>query len=223
MSSKVAILVDGGHIIHRLNSINRRFPSATDIINHCNGVMHRLNKMNRDNELFRIFYYDCPPYKESIRNPIDGTLVDFSQTQSAKQREVFLDELALKPRVAFRKGELFYAGWKIEKEMIPRLKYVYEKIQKKERVLNSDLDNLNKAFTINLSQKRIDIMIGLDIAWLSSKRIVDKIILITADTDFVPAMKLARREGLIMMINIIKNDTINKDLIIHADDVINFP
>ena len=31
---------------------------------------------------------------------------------------------------------------------------------------------------------------GLDIAWLASKRIADRIILVTADSDFVPAMKL---------------------------------
>ncbi|MBS3821515.1 MAG: NYN domain-containing protein [Phycisphaerae bacterium] len=37
--------------------------------------------------------------------------------------------------------------------------------------------------------------IGLDVAWMASKRIVDRIILVTADTDFIPAMKFARREG----------------------------
>jgi uncharacterized LabA/DUF88 family protein len=223
MSSKVAILADGGHLIHRLSSIYRRFPTANEVINHCNGVMAKLNKLSKDNELFRIYYYDCPPYKEILRNPIDNSTIDFSQTPSAKQREVFLDELSLKPKVDFRKGELFYGGWKIEKEMIPKMKYVYDKIQKKERVQNSDLENLNEAFTVNLVQKRIDIMIGLDIAWLSTKRIVDKLILITADTDFVPAMKLARSEGIIMIINIIKNDSVNKNLIINADEIINYP
>lgn len=43
--------------------------------------------------------------------------------------------------------------------------------------------------------KRVDMKIGLDVAWLASKGIVDRIILVTADTDFVPAMKFARREG----------------------------
>jgi len=32
--------------------------------------------------------------------------------------------------------------------------------------------------------------IGLDAAWLASKRIVDRIILVTADSDFIPAMSL---------------------------------
>jgi len=36
------------------------------------------------------------------------------------------------------------------------------------------------------------------VSWLASKRIVDKIVLITGDSDFVPAMKFARREGLMV-------------------------
>jgi uncharacterized LabA/DUF88 family protein len=37
--------------------------------------------------------------------------------------------------------------------------------------------------------------IGLDIASLTLKKIVHVIVLVTADSDFVPAMKFARREG----------------------------
>ena len=38
--------------------------------------------------------------------------------------------------------------------------------------------------------------IGLDIASLAQKRQVDQIILIAGDSDFVPAAKLTRREGI---------------------------
>ncbi len=37
--------------------------------------------------------------------------------------------------------------------------------------------------------------IGLDIASLTLKKQVQVIVLVTADSDFVPAMKFARREG----------------------------
>lgn len=36
--------------------------------------------------------------------------------------------------------------------------------------------------------------IGLDIATFSYKRLVDQIVLISGDNDFVPAAKLARRD-----------------------------
>ena len=45
-------------------------------------------------------------------------------------------------------------------------------------------------------QKGVDIKIGLDIASLAYKRLVSKIILVSGDSDFVPAAKLARREGI---------------------------
>lgn len=38
--------------------------------------------------------------------------------------------------------------------------------------------------------------IGLDIASITLKKQVDQIILIAGDSDFVPAAKLARREGI---------------------------
>lgn len=41
----------------------------------------------------------------------------------------------------------------------------------------------------------MDIKIGIDIASLSIKRLVEKIVLITGDSDFIPAIKLARTEG----------------------------
>ena len=48
----------------------------------------------------------------------------------------------------------------------------------------------------NVIQKGVDIKIGLDIASLAYKKLVSKIILVSGDSDFVPAAKLARREGI---------------------------
>ena len=49
---------------------------------------------------------------------------------------------------------------------------------------------------VELRQKGIDMKIGVDIASLALKRFVDRIVLISGDSDFVPAAKLARREGI---------------------------
>ena len=45
-------------------------------------------------------------------------------------------------------------------------------------------------------QKGVDMRIGVDIAAMSFKKQVDQIILIAGDSDFVPAAKMARREGI---------------------------
>ena len=47
----------------------------------------------------------------------------------------------------------------------------------------------------NVHQKGVDMRVGLDIASLTLKKQVEVIVLVTGDSDFVPAMKFARREG----------------------------
>ena len=58
--------------------------------------------------------------------------------------------------------------------------------------------------------------IGLDIASLSYKKQVDQIILIAGDSDFVPAAKLARREGIDFILDPMEA-TIRDDLFEHID------
>lgn len=71
---------------------------------------------------------------------------------------------------------------------------------------------------MNLTQKGIDMEIGLDVAWLATKRIVDRIVLCTGDRDFVPAMKLARREGVQVVLATL-GATPHPTLLEHADFV----
>ena len=58
--------------------------------------------------------------------------------------------------------------------------------------------------------------IGLDIASLAYKKQVDQIILLAGDSDFVPAAKLARREGIDFILDPMEA-TIPKDLFEHID------
>jgi uncharacterized LabA/DUF88 family protein len=50
-------------------------------------------------------------------------------------------------------------------------------------------------FVYDVNQKGTDMKIGIDIASVSYKKQVDQIVLVAGDADFVPAAKLARREG----------------------------
>jgi uncharacterized LabA/DUF88 family protein len=43
-----------------------------------------------------------------------------------------------------------------------------------------------------VEQKGVDVRIGVDIATLAYKKLVDRIVLVTGDSDFVPAAELAR-------------------------------
>lgn len=71
----------------------------------------------------------------------------------------------------------------------------------------------------DLMQKMVDIKIGLDIASMSLKKLVDQIILISGDSDFVPAAKLARREGIDFILDPMWNP-IKPDLFEHIDGLV---
>jgi uncharacterized LabA/DUF88 family protein len=58
--------------------------------------------------------------------------------------------------------------------------------------------------------------LGLDITSLAYKQQVDQIILIAGDSDFVPAAKLARKEGIDFVLDPMWNP-INPDLHEHID------
>lgn len=62
--------------------------------------------------------------------------------------------------------------------------------------------------------------IGLDIAWMASKRTVDKIVLVAGDSDFISPMKFARKEGLMVYLDPMRQPNIKLDLREHADFVI---
>lgn len=68
----------------------------------------------------------------------------------------------------------------------------------------------------DIMQKGVDMRIGLDIASLAFKKQVNQIVLVAGDSDFVPAAKLARREGIDFILDPMWNP-INPDLHEHID------
>lgn len=72
-----------------------------------------------------------------------------------------------------------------------------------------------------VNQKGVDMKIGVDIASLAYKKQVDKIVLISGDSDFVPAAKLARREGIDFVLDPMWVD-IKPELFEHIDGLRTF-
>jgi len=69
---------------------------------------------------------------------------------------------------------------------------------------------------LDLRQKGVDMRIGLDIASITLKRLASTIILVAGDADFVPAAKLARREGAQFILDPLWN-SVSDDLFEHID------
>lgn len=173
---KVAVMLDGGFVLKSLKKKLNRFPSAKETLD------FSMSCINKDEELLRIYYYDCPPYGLKQINPLSGQKIDFSVSPLFNQQKSFQDQLSRMDHIAFRRGVLGFYGWKIGRNAFKDIVENHRSVEARDLVPD-------------LKQKEVDIKIGLDIAWLASKSIVDRLILVTGDTDFVPAMKFARREG----------------------------
>ena len=186
---KTAILVDGGYYRKRAAYLWGKKTSekrAAELLAYCSA--HLKHEQKYDNrQLYRIFYYDCPPLGKTVYHPLLQKGIDFRRSDTYSWTETFFDELRKQRKVALRLGELSddYASFIISPSA---LKDICS--HKKELC-----DLTEKDFSISFKQKGVDMRIGLDIASLSYKNQIDQIILIAGDSDFVPAAKLARREG----------------------------
>lgn len=74
---------------------------------------------------------------------------------------------------------------------------------------------------LDIGQKGVDMRLGLDLVEISLKRLVDQIVLISGDSDFIPAIKMARREGVNVILDTMDNH-IPDDLIEHVDETRSF-
>lgn len=206
---KTAILVDGGFYRRRVQSkIGERTPQerANELDNYCR--RHLIEKNQAPHELYRIFYYDCPPMSKKVYHPFTRKQIDFSKSDLNKWMTEFLAELKQHRKFALRLGKLAdaQACYTLRVDAVKKL--CSGKLS---------LDELRENdFMVQVDQKGVDMKIGLDIASLSYKKQVDQIVLISGDSDFVSAAKLARREGIDFVLDPL-GATIKEDLFEHID------
>lgn len=200
---KIAILVDVGFV-------DRAFKSGTAQRNFSPNSLYDFTRAFVDpntDDLIRIFFYHAEPYAGEEVLPVSRNLYDFKTSPQYIQKKDFLSRLALKDYVAIRRGKTVFSGWILKNDVI-------QKFQQNPSYTVTDAD-----YTPNIQQKGVDIKIGLDVAWMSEHNEIEKIILITADSDFVPAMKFARREGVQIVLGQYKPYTarLSHDFREHAD------
>lgn len=173
-----AILIDGGFLKQKLST--RSLFSDAGVIQSFVGNLSQHPTL-ADKRLYRVYFYDAAPLASSETKPLGGGSVDFGASPIAVRNKALHSDLACKPYFALRFGELVHRGWQVRPQ----------KLSGGGPQVVITCDDLKP----NIQQKGVDMRIGLDIASLTLKRQVDIIVLVTGDSDFVPAMKFARREG----------------------------
>ncbi|WBA13153.1 NYN domain-containing protein [Salinivibrio kushneri] len=189
----VAIFVDAGFF-------NRIFTSAVDP--EMKMVPEDLAKkmwhywikhVDRKNgeDLYRIYYYDCPPLTLKAHHPITSKQIDFSKSDITKYKNDLHEALTHQPYVACRMGHLSTSDkeWGFIRK---------DKIHNFNKLIRGEVDpkdiDPNKV-SLRPRQKGVDMKLGIDITSVVLKKLANKIILISGDSDFVPAAKLAIIEG----------------------------
>lgn len=213
----VAILVDGGFYTRRAKSLwgDKDAKESADILHrYCTRHLSHTESRNavRD-RLYRIFYYDCPPMERNVYHPFLKKEKCMKKEPLYTWAKEFQNELRSKRKVALRLGRLSDndVGYVLSADTVKKLCSGSLAI--------SDLTE--RDFLLNVRQKGVDMRIGLDIASMAFKKQVTKIILIAGDSDFVPAAKLARREGIDFVLNPM-GSPIHSDLNEHIDGICSF-
>ena len=208
--SKTAILVDGGFYRKRAKNLwGLHSPQET-----ADGLIAYARRHLREHtyahELYRIFYYDCPPVNKQMYHPLLKRTINLGATPEFTWMTEFLESLKEKRKLALRLGFLD------SENSVYTLSYASVKKLCSNTLRVEDLQESD--FEMTARQKGVDMKIGMDIASLAYKHQVDQIVLIAGDSDFVPAAKLARREGLDFVLDPLEMEIgRDRDLFEHID------
>lgn len=177
---RVVCLVDGWFF-------NRAFFRRGQPLIHGASVLKYCQRHLLENDrLFRVYYYDTEPFSGVSDHPVSGQRIEFKETKVAKDQFRILADLKRTMHVDVRLGRtIFDNEWIIKPELTHPL-------------LNGTLspqDITPANVKPSIRQKGVDMMLGLDLASLVLKRIVDRVVIISADSDIAPAAQFSRNEG----------------------------
>lgn len=195
-NSKTVILIDGGFFAKVYKKFSDGSPLTGEIVQRLvmeiEAAIARTSSGGVAEPIFRIFFYDCPPFKGKEIDP-SGKVIDYSRTVDCQNQERLLKDLKKAEKFALRLGEVKFRGWKYD-----------------------DKGNVSPDFR----QKAVDMKIGLDIAWMAAKKSVDRLVLVAGDADFISPMKLARREGIWVYTCELFGNTLIDDICEHSDFIL---
>lgn len=171
-----AILIDGAFLRKKFHAAFKKDITAENVRLFAEDLLEKC-RFPKDS-LHRAYFYDCEPCTAKTSTPVTNRAFLFEKTSQYANGMKLLSDIKKLDFFAVREGTLQFSGWKLRKN-------AYNKAPL------TDED-----FEPELHQKGVDIKIGLDLAWISYNRIAQKVIFVTGDSDFIPAIKTARRNGI---------------------------
>ncbi|MEW6509528.1 MAG: NYN domain-containing protein [Bacteroidota bacterium] len=195
----VAFILDGDFTRRLVRDLVGCDPTPTHLESFCRAVI------TPDEKIKGAAYYDCPPFDETRLLPMSGAPCNFRTRPTYWKAYRFQEALLKNNFFSYRIGKLSFNGWRLRSRAIRELRHAPRPLS------DDDFDPI-------LVQKQVDMMIGLDIAKLSSTRFVSRLILVTADADLIPAIQAARGYGMKVTIITGARKLIKKNLIRACDE-----
>lgn len=193
---ETAVMIDGGFLRKKYHAAFKENISALKIKDFVGKIIEKSGCCGTN--AYRVYFYDCKPCDAKTSYPVSKKALDLSKTPQYKESLNLINEIRGLDFFAFREGQLSFSGWKLKKKCYDETSYSDE------------------SFDLDLAQKGVDIKIGLDIAWISYNNISKQILLVTGDSDFVPAIKTARRNGIFVHLFTLGHH-VKDDLKLNAD------
>ena len=201
MGGKYAILMDGGFVKKKIQQTTKKFPAVSDIDAEVKRI--KAHAALAGCELLRVYWYDAVPASGKLCNPIDATTINLGNSKIYSANVGLYQGLEVHPDFALRMGETSVHGWTIGSQAMKRL-------------TKTPRAPVAKDLVPDIQQKGVDLRIGLDIARLSLRSLVDSVVVVTGDSDLIPAFKFARREGIRVYLDHMGHG-VKRELKVHAD------
>lgn len=203
-ASRHAILLDGGFVLAKLRSSLGRFPDARQIESLARSIESTAGR-SRDN-LLRVFFYHARPARGILIHPLTGERIDLTATPQYRANQELLDELELAEDFSVRLGETTGSDWRLGSSAMRSL------LRSRRGIEAEDL-------VPGLRQKGVDLRIGLDLARFALRGLVESVIVVSGDSDLIPAFKFVRREGVRVVLATLGHG-VRRDLKAHADRIL---
>lgn len=191
---KTAIFIDTAFVIGRL----RQYLPKDDYY-HAPKMVENIIQLvlkhaqHFDDELYRIYFYDCPPITKKVHKPISRELMDLSKSQEALFRHELRQALNRQPKTQLRLGQLSISQdvWRLKTGVAKSLLW-----GKKQWYDLTDED-----FCLDIHQKGVSMQVGADMMALALKHQVDKMVVMTHDEDLALIANRVRDEGVQLVLD----------------------
>ncbi|MCM0754207.1 NYN domain-containing protein [Desulfovibrio aminophilus] len=212
-AKRVCFIVDGGFVRKRFKFLSpSTLFSGPFLLDYCR------KHLRQDEELLRVFFYDAEPFSQKLLHPLTDMTIDYSQTTVAKEAHALFESLRKTPHVVLRLGFLTWnrrwkASW--DNTVKPIL------MGTRDLAANPLVPSEKRGIAPELTQKAVDVYLGLDIASISIRKTADVLVILAGDSDIAPVVRCAREEGLQVRLDSLWQN-IRPELEQELDEVVTF-